>query len=92
MDIEAEIFKFVAEVDIIMVAHIMLKINQDGYKHYFGRDKIWVCRARNVGFLVMAFMLASAIWKNGSRESLLWLFYSASYSIYVNCVALHFRK
>jgi hypothetical protein len=92
IDPDAEAFKLIAELDIGMVTYIVFKINQDGYRHNFGKDNIWIRRARNVGFLIMAFMLCAAIWRDGNRESVHWLFYSASYSIYVNCLALHFRK
>lgn len=92
MDVEAEIFKIIAGMDIIVVGYIVYKINQDDYRHVYGKDALWICRARNLGFMVMGFMLASAIWNDGSRESILRLFYSASYSIYVNALAIHFRK
>ena len=92
MDVEAEIFKFVAGIDILMVMYIIYKINQDDYKHVYSKDALWISRARNLGFLMMGFMLSNAIWNDGSRSSILWLFYSASYSIYVNVLALYFRE
>lgn len=92
LDPYAEVFKLIAELDVGMVAYIVYKINQDGYRHNLGKDNIWIRRARNVGFLIMGSMLSMAIWQDGNRESVHWLFYSASFSICVNCLALYFRK
>ena len=92
MDLDSEIFKFVAGIDILAVLYIMWKISLDTYKHNFSRDPIWIHRCRNIGFGLMAIILGIAIWHDGSRQSILWLFYSASYSIYVNALALNFRK
>jgi hypothetical protein len=92
MDLDSEIFKFVAGIDILAVLFILWKINLDTYRHNFAKDAVWIYQLRNIGFGLMATMLGIAIWHDGSRRSILWLFYSASFSIYVNALALNFRK
>jgi hypothetical protein len=92
MDICLVVFRFIASVDFVLVVYIVCKINQSNYRPNYASDSIGLAWYRNIGFGMMATMLVLALVEDASREALLRLFYSASYSIAINAGALHLRK
>ena len=92
MDICPAVFRIIASIDFVLVVYIVCKINQSNYQPNYTSDSMGLAWYRNIGFGMMATMLILAILEDASREALLNLFYSASYSIVINAAALHLRK
>jgi hypothetical protein len=84
-----DLFRVTAGIAVLMAVYIMSRMHHSGLN---GLDALWVRRCRLAGFSILAGMLGNALWQEASRHSLLLLFYSGTYCLVVNAVAIFTRK